>query len=219
MDLRFQVLKKKRRRRNSVQACCVFFFRASGFWVGPGCWGLRGSVCSWGCSPWVRGLLSAALLGSGGPFNLGLLPACCLGFPWTPWALWAPRCFRPLPGCPPDMMQCSCDLPSYIQSQTFSHTHTCTHDNIVLCRPRDWFYYLCFCYCCAAADVIADVIALTVVLLLPRPPVVGTPASHLLIKSHSRSQIIPSSSHVNKVTAHRRPGSLFRICVVGLPQV
>lgn len=59
-----------------------------------------------GADPWVRGLLSAALLGSGCPFNLGLLPACCLGFLCTPWALWAPRGFRSLPGCPPGMMQC-----------------------------------------------------------------------------------------------------------------
>lgn len=122
---------------------CVFYFRASGFWVGPGCWGLRGSVCSWGCSPCRLLPFWESVLWPGGEgLDLGLLPSCCLGFLCTPWALWAPRCLAaPQSGCGPPTT-------SRVKL-SYTHTYTCTQGNTVLRQSWDWFYCLCFRNRCA----------------------------------------------------------------------
>lgn len=162
---------------------CVFFFRASGFWVGPGCWGLRRSVCSWGCLPSGQG--PAVCCPSGSPFS-GRGGGSRLGPPsaMLPWVSLYPLSTvgTQVSGCPPGMTQCGCGPPTTSRVK-LSYTHTLTTRLCFANHEID--SVVCVFAIVAPSLSISDVIvtALSVVLQI------GKPASHLLsLKGLTQSQ-------------------------------
>lgn len=109
---------------------------------------------------------------------------------------------------------------SFLRASNFSHSHTRTHDNIVLRQSWDGFYCLCFCDRCAAiVDIWCYCYCVDCCIVVAMAADWHTCFPSANQDWHSPHQIIPSSSDVtqSRVTAHRRPGSFFMICGVGLP--